>query len=239
VALNDSYIAFMTFGMIRERLQNAPRPMVVIFARPWRNSWDRIGKDIEGVVKMGPLEKYGGAGLFGRWQTREFTLTRTTISYSDEGVLKKKIPLEEIVQVIPSLQDNEFALMHQGKELKLKCPNAEEKIRWAHAIETTKKGCFDNAQRVLALVEAFAPGGSGAAGVLSPAAATVPPPVPVKKAPPKPPINKGPYHLLGKSLVIIKADTDIEENDMTLPPPIMVRNFPPLDRSLEKKLLGT
>ena len=237
VTVNGEYVAFLNFETITSKLRYAPRPLTVMFARPWRSAWDRIGRDVDGAVKIGFMEKFSSGTLYSRWQQREFLLSRTTLSYSDEGVLRKKIALEEIVQLMPSGQENEFQFMHNGREYKLRCNNAEDAMLWLHAIETTKKGCFDNADKVLSKLNSLSIGSTTAQ---SQTAAAMPTNLaPKKTAPPVPPISRGPYYLLNKSQVIIKTPGGLADLELSLPPPIVLPPFQPIDLSVEKQVLGS
>jgi len=236
ITVNGEYIAFSSFEAISDTLRNASRPLTVIVARPWKSAWERIGADVEGVVKVGNLDKLsiGFGGVLNRWQGREFILSRTTLSYSDEGVLRKKIPLEEIINVFPlPTHDTEFRLLYQGKDVSLRTQGAEDKLMWLHAIESTRKGCFDNVQTVLKKL-------SGPSSTAVPAAQGAPPAVSAQKPTPQPPINRGPYHLLSRSMVVVKTDTGANgATSYSLPPPVVVPSFPPIDLSVERIVLGT
>jgi hypothetical protein len=230
VSINGEYSAFLSFPAITDRLRTAGRPLTLVLARPWKSAWERIGTDIEGIVKADNLEKFS-TGLYSRWQQRDFVLSRTTLAYSEDGILKKKIPLEEIVSVIPTPSDTEFVIIHQGKEVKLKCQNGEDKMMWLHAIECTKRGCFDNVQGLLARISA--PLSSGANSAQS----TTSVPAAMKK--PAPAVPRGPYQLLNKCLLVVKADSKYDDIDSGLPPPVIVPSFPSIDLSLERIILGT
>jgi len=232
VNVNGEYVPFLTFEAITEKLRSASRPLIVVFARPWKSAWERIGKDIDGTIKVGAMEKLSVNSFLSRWQQREFVLTRTTLSYNEDGVLKRKIPLEEIVQLLPLPQETEFAFQHQGREFRLKCEDSDDRMMWMHAIETAKKGCFDNTGTVVSKLSAISVSGGGGASQTAP-------PVPKKGLPPVPPISRGPYHYLNKSLVVVKVDNDLGDLDVTMPPPVMIPRFPPIDLSLERQILGS
>lgn len=163
----------------------------------------------------------------------------------DDGVLRKKIPIEDITRVLPNIpnyDEKTFALVILSKETILKCADEEEKISWLHAIETTKRGCFFEAESMLRRLDSS----TNNNGVIpSPSFKAAPLASKVNtsniKQPPAAPV--GPYALLSKSVVLIKDSVDsngkTDKPDFTLPAmPQDVSFGAPMDMSLELGFLN-
>ena len=93
VTLNRDYVAF-EITMERFEAYRLNRPLDLRFARPNFSAWNRISMNDDEPVKSGTLEKQTGKfGLFHQWQTREFTLTKTVLSYRYVDVFVYKMKL--------------------------------------------------------------------------------------------------------------------------------------------------
>ncbi len=246
VSVDGEYVAFLAFEMVIAKLKQPGRPKRISFARPVPHQWLRIGQDLEAAVRIGDVEKLSSS-LIARWQNREYVLSRTTLSYRDDnGVLRKKIPIEEITRVMPDphSQDN-FIYIFQGREVHLKCRSSEEVLLWLHALESTKEGCFENVDSVLARVQLLNNNNTNGNDNQGPSsnnnhssqqeqsrqASSGPPP--------PPPVARSPYYLLNRSNISIKKEEDGGKlSNMTLPPPIVIPDFPKVDLSLERRIVA-
>ena len=150
VAVNGEYTAFLSHEQCLSRLVVQVRPMVVVFARPIVSVWNRIAKEIDGPIKSGLLEKdMVIANIFSKgFQARQFALTKQTLSYSTNDVLRKKMALEDVLRVVPTLsvavdRDRVFELVTREKSLELRAGSPDDKISWLHMIECAKNRAFD------------------------------------------------------------------------------------------------
>jgi hypothetical protein len=153
VAVNGEYTAFLSHESCLKRLTVQTRPLNVIFARPVLRAWNLIVKSgTEEIVKTGLLEKdHIVANFFARgFQARQFVLTKGSLSYSDNGVVKKKYLLEEILKILPIIagaplvdRDRVFQLVAKDKDVELRAGSFMDKLAWMHAIECVKHRAFD------------------------------------------------------------------------------------------------
>ncbi|KAH9255389.1 hypothetical protein BASA81_006508 [Batrachochytrium salamandrivorans] len=244
VMINNEYVAFLTPTQCLAKLSTAAyaRPVNMTFARPNKPEWLRIGESNGGegeVVKSGELEKQGR--FFRR--NREFVLTRHNLIYGDDltGASRKRIPVEEITRVAPVDSNKlEFSFWYQQVETQLRATSKEECMQWVHALETVKRGCFEDVKMSLKRLEPKA------------ATSTTPPTTTTTTTTPtttttttttpaaKPKVNASPYALLGKSkLSVISSSAPTATGTVaTLPPPVLIPHFPtPIDLTLENQLL--
>jgi hypothetical protein len=152
VEVNGEYIAFLSHEAVLSRLKSASRPLKVVFARPKQQQWMRCVDEIDSIIRSGELDKMTGLTrlTLSRWQEREFTLTRNSISYSEDGTLRKKIGLEDVVRIQQNPsglsgtdRDTSFALVTVEREFVLRAQNTLDKLTWMHAIEVAQNRAFD------------------------------------------------------------------------------------------------
>lgn len=241
VMINHEYVAFFTPALCLSKLATAAstRPLNLTFARPNRPEWLRIGESSDhgetAVVKSGELEKQGR--FFRR--NREFVLSRLSLTYGDDvtGASKKRIAVEEITRVAPMEANKlEFSFRYQQIETVLRAASRDECVQWVHALETVKRGCFQDVKASLKRLEAKA----------TPTAPTTPTTTTSTTAPAttpaaKPKVNASPYALLARSKLSVISSSSSNGNNAppaALPPPILLPHFPtPVDLTLENQLL--
>jgi hypothetical protein len=237
VAVNGEYTAFLSYDACLSRLTVQARPLVVVFARPVRSSWARMARDLSAPIKTGLLEKeVKKAHVFSLgYQARQFTVSKETFSYADNGTLRQKISLDDVLRVVPNVpgsadKERVFQVVTKDKDFDLRAGTFLDKISWLHALECSKQRAFDRP-----LAEVAAPAARAATQINLPPPAmrldlTPPPPAP----PPMP--DRGLYWMLQRSQVRVAA-SQLGSPDMTLPPPPA---YQPLayDFSIEKRVLG-
>ena len=212
VAINGEYVAFLSHDALLSRLKaTTERPLVLTFARPDFEACRAACADPDAVLKAGELDKLptGFSRLaYGRWQEREFVLTKTTISYMEGGLLKRKIGLDDVVRVqpypasgvSPNERDCAFAFVTLEREFVVKASSPKEKLAWMHAIECALNKAFSVANPEVLFASPVAAGTtptrparkpSSGGGVGASAGGPPPPPPPAVGAPPPPPPSGG------------------------------------------------
>lgn len=144
--------------------------------------------------------------------------------------MRSNIGIEEIIRVIPDPEHRDhFAYEYQNRTIQIRASNPEEAMAWMHAIETAKRGCFENVDQVLATITSQpseTPSQSQPAKPQSPASRAD---VPL--------LQRSPYYLLKYSKVRIDSGSSSSQMNLALPPPVVMPPCPAVDLSEERKVL--
>lgn len=128
---------------------NKEEGLVVRFCRVNPLEWTQIHRNKDATIREGMIQKH--AGILRRWSPRYFKLTREALSYSAEGTLRKRIPVEELhVPMSPSPKSSsgglggQFEIIAAGRELVLDASDEKSVNLWKHAINCAAWKAFEH-----------------------------------------------------------------------------------------------
>mmetsp|Transcript_17194 Transcript_17194/g.49198 ORF Transcript_17194/g.49198 Transcript_17194/m.49198 type:complete len:327 (+) Transcript_17194:153-1133(+) len=152
VSVNDQYVAFDRNIEVVQLLQSiiaSQQQIHICFARANPYDWNKIRSSSEAPIKEGLVGKLH-QGIFRKWNTRQFKLTRETLSYLADGVLRGKFALgreasRARVAAGYTNQQGVFELRCGEKDFVLQTNSALERNKWLHALECAFERAFDKA----------------------------------------------------------------------------------------------
>lgn len=171
VSVNEQYVAFDANLDVVHLLQGVikgQRELVIVFARPNHFHWEQILKTPHAAVKEGMVNKLH-QGIFKKWNARTLKVTRETLSYSYDGVLKGKYSVEaEVgaprVAVGYPLAQGVFEVHCGEKDFVLQTNSTRSRNMWMHAIQCAANKAFEGPLRGRAAAGAGVGAASAAAG---------------------------------------------------------------------------
>ncbi|GBG26911.1 Hypothetical Protein FCC1311_031342 [Hondaea fermentalgiana] len=149
VSVNDQYVAFTGNAEVVRLLQSImkdQKELSIRFARPKESEWKRINGSSEHPIREGSINKLH-QGLFKKWNSRHFKVTRETFSSSVDSVLKNKFDVDgdigrpRLATGYP-LHQGVFELRCGEKDVILQTNSTEQRDLWMHAIECAIEKTF-------------------------------------------------------------------------------------------------